>query len=276
MPRVVLGMLVGAALGASGALMQGLTCNPLADPAIFGINGGASLALLLALLFFHLDAGLAYVAVAMAGAASAIAVVYGLARLCTRVNAEASLAIVGAAAGGVLSSLGTVLLLLNGRDLGVVRYWLVGSLNGRDWPVVLTVLPIVLAGLGLALTLGQRLNALSLGEGIAASLGAKPGGTRALGTAAILLLCSSAVASAGPIGFVGLFATHFVRLVVGPDYRRLLPAAAFAGAVFLPLCDLFARSVLVQSYDEIPVGLVTAVLGAPMLWLALRKRLAAA
>ncbi|WP_161557494.1 FecCD family ABC transporter permease [Acidisarcina polymorpha] len=270
-PRVLQGLLVGAALGVGGAVIQGLTRNPLADPAVLGINGGASLALVITSTCFH-GTSLAWrCPIAFVGSATALLMVYSMSTLLSA-GGLSSLVILGAVVAGLTASLTTTLLLSTGHDVTNIMYWLVGSLNGSDWPNVLMVLPLILAGLALSLTLAGRLNALRLGEDVAQALGVDMTRTRAWGTLAILLLTAAAVASTGPIGFVGLLVAHIVRSVVGLDYRKVLPGSAIAGSSFLLLCDFLARTRLWVSYDEVPVGLVTACFGAPLLLFLLQRR----
>ncbi len=271
LPRVLLGVLVGAALGVAGAILQGLTRNPLADPAVLGVNSGAALALVVAATMLHVSVGFWRGPLSVVGATLAVLMVYAGSKLIVE-DTLASLVIVGSVLAGLLASVTTTILLCTGHDVTSILYWLVGSLNACDWSSVRLAAPFVLAGLAVSALLPGRLNALRLGPDVAQSISADRNITQALGLTAVVLLSAAVVASAGPIGFVGLLVAHFVRTLVGPDYRIVLPGSAVMGAALLLLCDLIARTSLWESYDEIPVGLVTACVGAPLLILLLQKK----
>lgn len=260
-PRALAAALVGAALALAGALMQGLTRNPLADPGILGIEAGAALGVVGAVFFLNIDSLYLYALFASAGAALTAAAVYGLGSLGRGGPTPLKITVAGAAIAALLSSITTGMLLLNQRTLEEVRFWLAGSLAGRDLALLAQVSPYMLAGLVLALALGRQITALALGEDLARGLGQRTAWVKGLAALATVLLAGGAVALAGPIGFVGLIIPHIVRLLIGVDYRWLLPYAALAGAIFLVLADLAARLVLRPL--ELPVGIMTALIGGP-------------
>jgi iron complex transport system permease protein len=261
MPRALAAALVGAALSVAGALMQGLTRNPLADPGILGIETGAALGVVGAVFFLNIGSLSLYALFAFAGAALTAGAVYGLGSLGRGGPTPLKITVAGAALTALLSSLTTGMLLLNQRTLEEVRFWLAGSLAGRDLSLLAQASPYLLIGLVLALALGRQITALSLGDDVARGLGQRTGWVKGLAAVATVLLAGSAVAVAGPIGFIGLVVPHVVRLLIGVDYRWVLPYAALAGAIFLVLADLAARLVLRPL--ELPVGIMTALIGGP-------------
>ncbi|ALJ66381.1 MULTISPECIES: iron ABC transporter permease [unclassified Synechocystis] len=259
LPRAILAIVVGASLAVAGAITQGLTRNPLAAPDILGVNVGASLAVVLAT-FIGGDGSNQW-AFAFIGAAIAAVVVYGLGTLGRSGLTPIKLVIAGAALSYFLGSLTTGILLLNQRTLDDIRFWLAGSLGGQDWNGLTAVLPYIMVGLVSSLSLGRQLTLLTFGEEVAQGLGLKTAWVK-LGAATVLvLLAGSAVALAGPIGFVGLIVPHVVRFGVGVDYRWILPYAMVMGGIFLSVADMAAR--LLISPQELPVGIMTALVGAP-------------
>jgi iron complex transport system permease protein len=261
LPRVLIALIVGAALAVAGALMQGLSHNALADPGILGISAGASLAVV-AMTFLHGGASMqVYTWAAFGGAAVAAIAVYTLGSMGRQGMSPLKLVLAGAVLSYLLAALTTGLLILNQRTLDEVRFWLAGSLAGRDLSILMDVLPYVVVGLLLAFGLGKPMTTLALGEDVARGLGLRTGWIRGLVAIAIVLLAGSAVALAGPIGFVGLVVPHLVRFWVGVDYRWILPYAALWGAILLSLSDLAAR--LLIRPQELPVGIMTALVGAP-------------
>jgi iron complex transport system permease protein len=269
-PRTALGLLVGVALGLAGVMMQGVTRNPLADPGLLGINAGAALFVVLAIRGAGVDSVLGYVWFAFAGAAAAAAAVYALGASGRGGASPVRLALAGAA----LTALLTAILLRDVRALDQFRFWMVGSLAGRPGPVAAQVAPFIVAGAALAVFAGRRLNALALGEDVARSLGQRVAWTRFTAVAAVVLLAGAATAAAGPIGFVGLTVPHIARALVGPDYRWILPYTLVLAPILLLAADVTGR--LVTRPGELEVGLVTAVVGAPLfIGLVRRRRLAA-
>lgn len=270
LPRVLIALVVGAALAVAGALMQGLSRNALADPGILGISAGASLAVV-ATTFLAGNASMqVYTWVAFGGAAVAAIAVYTLGSMGQRGISPLKLVLAGAVLSYLLAALTTGLLILNQRTLDEVRFWLAGSVAGRDLSILMNVLPYVVVGLLLAFGLGKPMTTLALGEDVARGLGLRTGWIRGLVAIAVVLLAGSAVALAGPIGFVGLVVPHLVRFWVGVDYRWILPYAAIWGAVLLSLSDLAAR--LVIRPQELPVGIMTALVGAPFFIYLARSR----
>lgn len=270
-PRTLVALSVGAALGLAGACMQGLTRNPLADPGILGINAGASFAMVLAITVFGVSALSAYVWFAFAGAALAMVLVHGIAAFGRDGATPAKLTIAGAALTAALSSWISAALLASRDTLESFRFWQVGTVGGRGYDVLLTVLPFLVVGALLAFASSQRLDALALGDDLARGLGRRTGVDRLVLGAAIVLLAGGATALAGPIAFVGLVVPHGVRAVVGTDYRSLLPLSAGYAAALTVVADTVGRVVLPPT--EVQVGIMTAVVGVPVfLWLVRRGR----
>jgi iron complex transport system permease protein len=269
-PRAAVAALVGAALGVAGALMQGLTRNPLADPGILGVNTGAALGVVGATFFLGITSLSVYALFAFGGAALTALAVYGLGSLGRGGPTPLKITVAGAALTAFLSSLTTAILILNQRTLEEVRFWLAGSVAGRDLALLMEVAPYLVAGLLLALALGRQITTLSLGDDVAVGLGQRTAWVKGLAAIATVLLAGSAVAVAGPIGFVGLIIPHVARILVGQDYRWILPYAALVGATFLVLSDVAAR--LVLSPIELPVGIMTALVGGPVFVYLVRWR----
>lgn len=271
-PRTELGLLVGGALGAAGTLMQGVTRNPLAEPGILGINAGAAFAVVVAIFLLGASSVTVYAWFALLGAGVTAAAVYALGASGRDGTTPIKLALAGAVTAALLVSLTSAVLVLDTRTLDEFRFWVVGSIAGRDEDVVVSVAPFIGAGLILALLAGARLNALALGDDVARSLGQRVGRVRAASTAGFVLLAGGAVAAAGPIAFVGLTVPHFARGLVGPDYRWIVPYSIVLGATLLLASDVLGR--VVARPGELEVGIVTAVLGAPFfIWLVRRRRL---
>ncbi|MCS0635031.1 iron ABC transporter permease [Streptomyces sp. LP05-1] len=270
-PRTALALAAGAALGLSGAVLQSLTRNPLADPGILGVNTGAACAVVAATVLLGTDSQAAVVWWALTGAAVAVVVTYLLGRRGPGRGGPEDLVLAGvavtAALGAVVSGLGA----LDADAYGALRIWSVGTLAGRELSHLWHLLPFLAAGAVLAFALAPALNALALGDESGRALGIAPGRVRLLGTLATVLLCGAATAAIGPVGFVGLVAPHCARLLVGPDQRWLMPYAALTGAGLLLVSDLAGR--VVARPAEIQAGIVTAFIGAPVLvWLICRER----
>ena len=269
-PRTVIGLLVGAALGLSGALMQGVTRNPLADPGILGVNGGAALFVVGGIYWFGLSSLTAYVWLAFVGAAAASVVVYLLGSLGREGVTPVKLALAGAAMTAMLGSLTTAVLIGDVDTFDQFRFWSVGSLAGRGSDIAGQVAPFILIGIVLALVSGRLLNALSLGDEVAKSLGQRVGLARLFVAVVVVLLCGAATAAAGPIGFIGLTIPHVARLVTGPDYRWILPYSMLLAPILLLGADVLGR--IVAQPGELQVGIVTAVIGAPFFIALVRRR----
>lgn len=272
-PRTLIGLGAGAALALAGALMQGVTRNPLAEPGILGINAGAALAVVLAIFLLGVTSVGAYVWFAFAGAAAAAVVVYALGSAGRDGATPVKLALAGTVLAALLSSFTSAILVLDVDSLDQFRFWVVGSLAGRDMGVLLVVLPFLAVGIVIALAAGRALNAMSLGEDVARSLGQRVALTRVVVAVAVVLLAGASVAAAGPIAFVGLAVPHAVRIVVGTDWRWVLAYCALAGPILLLGADILGR-VMVRP-AELEVGIVTALVGGPVfIALARRRRLA--
>lgn len=269
-PRTLVGIGVGVALGLAGALMQGVTRNPLADPGILGVNAGASLAVVLAIYAIDVTSLSGYVWFAFLGAAGASVVVYGLGSLGRDGATPVKLALAGAAVSALLGSVTTAILLLDVATLDQFRFWVVGSLAGRDATILRQVAPFLAVGTVLALASARSLNTLSLGDDVARSLGQRVGLARACSALAVVVLTGAAVAAAGPIGFVGLTVPHVARAVTGPDYRWVLPYSAVLAPILLLGADIIGR--VVARPGELQVGIVTAFLGAPFFVALVRRR----
>ncbi|MCA0964658.1 FecCD family ABC transporter permease [Salipiger bermudensis] len=273
-PRSALAALAGAALGLAGAVMQGLTRNPLADPGILGVNAGAALAVVVALATIGMDSAQGYIVASILGASVSAVAVWIIASLGAGGATPLKLALAGAALSAALASLTTAVVLPRGDIAGLVQSWLVGGVGGATWDRITPVLPFLGAGALLALASAQNLNLLALGEDTATSLGTTVWKARSIAALGAVTLCGGATAVCGPIGFVGLVVPHLARLVFGVDYRRILPASMLMGAALLLLADVAGR--VVARPGELDVGIVTAFVGAPVfIWIVRRRRVAA-
>nr|WP_188275262.1 iron chelate uptake ABC transporter family permease subunit [Streptomyces sp. CBMA152] len=270
-PRTLLGLLVGAALGVSGAVMQALTRNPLAEPGILGVSAGASAAVVSAISFFGVTSLTGYVWFAFAGAAVVSALVYILGG--SRAATPVRLALAGTAASAALAGYINAVQLMDSAALDRLRFWSVGSLASANTDTVTEIAPFVVAGLVLAALLARPLNAMALGDDTARALGAHLTRTRVLSMVTVTLLCGAATAACGPIVFVGLMVPHIVRAITGPDMRWILPYAAVLSPVLLLGSDVVGR--VVTRPSELQVGIVTALIGGPVfIFLVRRKRMA--
>jgi iron-siderophore transport system permease protein len=269
LPRTILGVLVGLALGAAGALMQGHTRNPLADPGLLGISAGASFAVVIAIQF-GVTALTGYIWFAFAGALLASLAVFGIAAGRRGGPTPVTLALAGMAISALLSSFTQSMLISDDAGLNVFRFWVVGSLSGRGTEVAGEVAPFIAAGLLLSLANAPALNALGLGDDVARALGQRVPAARAAGVTAVVLLAGAATAACGPIAFLGLIVPHAARSLTGPDHRWLIPCSALAGAATLLVADVIGR--LVVRPAELQTGIVLAAVGAPFFILLVRRR----
>lgn len=269
-PRTVIGLLAGAALGLAGVVMQGVTRNPVADPGLLGINAGAAFAVVVGLSVVGVTSFVGLVGFALLGALAAASLVAGIAVSARTGSAPALLVVAGAAVTAGLTSLTTLVLLGDAAALDRYRFWTVGSLTGRDLDTALQLSPVVAVGALVALLLARALDALGLGDDVARGLGFRLLPTRVAAIAAIVLLCGTATAMAGPMVFVGLLSAHGARAVVGTRHARLLPVAAALGAAVVVLADALGRVVVPPG--ELEVGIVVAALGAPLLIGLVRSR----
>ncbi|MET7995462.1 iron chelate uptake ABC transporter family permease subunit [Amycolatopsis sp. NPDC005232] len=270
LPRTLLGALVGAALGLAGAVMQALTRNPLADPGLLGVNNGAAAAVVSAIAFTGVTTVLGYVWFAFLGAAVASVVVYLLGTAGRGGATPDRLVMSGAALTAVLQAYIGAVLLINPDTFNQFRFWNVGSLSGRRADVLVQVSPFIAIGFVLALLLARPLNVLALGEQTGKALGARIGRTRVLGAIAVTLLCGASTAAIGPIAFIGLAVPQAVRILVGPDQRWVLPYSMILSPVLLIGSDVIGR--ILNPPEELQVGIVTAVLGAPVFIALCRRR----
>ncbi|WP_239537377.1 FecCD family ABC transporter permease [Arthrobacter roseus] len=273
-PRTITALLVGAALGLAGAAMQGVARNPLADPGILGINSGAALAVVLGIYVFGLSGITGYIWFAFAGAAVAAVVVYAIASLGREGATPVKLALAGAALSAGLVSLMSALLVSSQETLDRFRFWQVGTVAGRDVEAISAVIPFLLVGGILTLFTGRMLNGLSMGDDIARGLGQNVPLARGVAALGVVVLCGAAVALAGPIAFVGLVIPHMARLIAGPDYRWILPFSMVLAPMLLLGADVVGRLILPPG--EVQVGVMTAIIGAPVfIWLVRRRKMVA-
>jgi iron complex transport system permease protein len=268
-PRTLLGIEVGAALGLAGALMQALTRNPLAEPGLLGVNLGASTAVVAAIAFLGVTTPAGYVWFAFAGAAITSAAVFAVGGAGRNATPERQV-LAGVSLTAVLGAFVWAVLVTDPETFNRYRYWDVGSLADRDFDTVVQVTPFLLAGVVLAVSLGRRLNMLGMGDEAATALGAHPVRIRLLGILAITLLCGAATAAVGPIWFLGLAVPYIARLLTGPDNRWVLIYSLIVGPSVLLLSDVIGRVVVAPS--ELQVGVVTAFIGAPVFLALCRRR----
>lgn len=268
-PRTQLGVLVGAALGLAGVMIQAITRNPLADPGILGVNAGAYLAVAVGAAYFGVNASAQQVWWAIVGAFLAAVIVYVVGAAERSGASPATLVLSGVALGAVLTGISTAISLSHPEVFDKLRFWQAGSLQGRQADTVSAVWPFIVVGLVLCILLARSLNIFALGEDLARALGARITLTRTVGLVAITVLCGAATAAAGPITFFGLMVAFVARLIVGPDLRWIIAISlVYAPAMFLG-ADILGR-ILVPS--ELPVGVVTAFLGAPLLIVLIRRK----
>jgi iron complex transport system permease protein len=269
LPRTALGLVAGAALGVAGALTQGHTRNPLADPGLLGVTGGAAFAVVLAVSAFGVTSPSGYVWFGLAGALVAGVGVFLLGRGGRGGLTPVTLVLAGAAVTALLHALTTAVVLLDARSLDTYRFWQIGSLVGRDPGVLARVAPFLAAGLVLAAANAPGLNALALGEDVARALGQRVGLVRLLGLLAVTVLTGASVAACGPLAFVGLVVPHGARALCGADYRWVLPYSALLGALLL-VADVLGR--VVARPGEVEAGIMLALVGAPFLVVLVRRR----
>jgi iron complex transport system permease protein len=271
LPRVILAALVGASLALCGAVLQSLFRNPMADPFLLGISNGAALGASLVLVTgVAVGAGILGVPLAaFAFGLLTIYIVYELARVGNRVPVT-SLLLCGIAVAAFMSAGTSFLLFMSGENLHQVVFWLLGGIAGRGWEYVLLLLPFVIGGSVLFLSLSRPLNALMFGEESAQYLGIDVERLKKLVLVAVSLVTGAAVSVSGIIGFIGLITPHIVRLWAGPDHRALLPLSLLTGAILLVIADLASRVILAP--NELPIGIITALCGAPFFAYLLRRR----
>jgi iron complex transport system permease protein len=269
-PRTLLAVLVGAALGLSGAVMQGVTRNPLAEPGILGVNMGASLAVVVGIAWFGLVAAADYIWVAIVGAGVTAVFVYAVGSLGRGGPTPLKLALAGTATSAGLVSFITAIELPRGDIAGVLRSWQIGGVGGASYDTIWLVVPFLVVGLVVCLLSAKGLNSLALGDDLAAGLGQNVALARGGAAFGAVVLAGAATAAAGPIFFVGLVVPHLCRLLVGVDHRWLLPFATVTGASLLTLADVVGR--VIARPSEMDVGIVTAFVGAPFFIYVVRRQ----
>ncbi|MCM3785342.1 iron ABC transporter permease [Neobacillus mesonae] len=261
--RTVFSLFCGGALGVSGALMQAVTRNPIADPSILGVNTGASLFVVLGLAFLNISTANEYIWLALAGAMITAVFVFGIGSMGRGGATPLKLVLAGAATSAALSSLVSAIMIPRSYVMDQFRFWQVGSVGAGDWSAIQTFIPFLIIGILIGIISAPALNALALGDEVATGLGVRTGILRLVAAVGGVLLCGAATALAGPIGFIGLLSTHVVRMILGPDLRFIIPMSAVSGAIILTISDVIGR--LLGSPGELEVGVVTAFIGAPLL-----------
>ncbi|MBI8999845.1 iron ABC transporter permease [Corynebacterium sp. CCM 9185] len=269
-PRTIVVIIVAAALGCAGALMQSLTRNPLADPGVLGVNAGASLAVVLAVAVAGITSIWFYLWFAFIGAALAAVVVYVLGGAGRSAPTPVRLALAGVAVTMAVSSIVQVVILSNRHAFNEFRFWATGSVEGRGWPVLIAVSGFIIIGLLLAFATAPSLNALALGDEEGRSLGVRVGLIRTLVMIAVTLLAGAATAAVGPIMFIGLGVPYIARFICGPDQRWVLPFSALSAPVVLLTADIIAR--IIMAPQELQTGIVTTILGGPFFIAIVRRR----
>lgn len=268
-PRTVFGILAGGALGISGALMQSITRNPIADPSILGVNTGASLFVVAGIAFFNITVAYQYIWLAIIGAGVTAVFVYSVASMGKDGATPLKLALSGSAVSIVLGSLVSTIMLPNNRVMEAFRFWQVGSIGSATWENIMLIIPFLIVGFIISMFISGYLNNLALGDEAATALGTNVVMTRTIGALSSVLLCGATTALAGPIGFVGLIIPHIIRLIFGSEMSKMLPLSFLGSAILMLVSDIIGRVISLPGETE--VGIVTAVLGAPVFILAIRK-----
>ena len=269
MARTIFSIMCGAALGVSGALMQSVTRNPIADPSILGVNTGAALFVVCGISFFNMGSASQYIWFALVGAIITAIFVFGIGSIGSGGATPLKLVLAGAATSAALSSLVMAIMIPRSNVMDQFRFWQVGSVGAGNWDSISIFIPFLIIGILIALFTAPALNALALGDEAATGLGVRTGTLRLIAAIGGVLLCGVTTALAGPIGFIGLLATHVIRLLIGPDLRYVIPLTAISGAILLTVSDVCGR--LLGSPGELEVGVVTAFIGAPILILIVMK-----
>jgi iron complex transport system permease protein len=269
LPRALIAAAVGSSLAIAGALMQTLTKNPLASPSVFGINAGAGFAVVVAVSLFQISHLQAFAWIAFLGAAVAAISVYFIGSLGREGLTPMKLTLAGAAIAAMFASFTQGFLVINEVALEQVLYWLAGSIQGRKLEVLISVIPYLLIGWLGALFLASKLNVLSMGEDVAKALGIRTGLLKMGIGVIVILLAGGAVAVAGPVGFIGIVIPHITRSIVGIDHKWVIPYSAFLGGILLLFADILARYVIMP--EEVPVGVMTAIIGTPFFIYIARK-----
>mgnify|MGYP001003373270 FL=1 len=268
-PRTVFGILAGGALGISGALMQSITRNPIADPSILGVNTGASLFVVAGIAFLNITVASQYIWLAIIGAGVTAVFVYSVASMGKDGATPLKLALSGSAVSIVLGSLVSTIMLPNNRVMEAFRFWQVGSIGSATWENIMLIAPFLIVGFIISMFISGYLNNLALGDEAATALGTNVVMTKTIGALSSVLLCGATTALAGPIGFVGLIIPHIIRLIFGSEMSKMLPLSFLGSAILMLISDIIGR--IISLPGETEVGIVTAVLGAPVFILAIRK-----
>lgn len=260
-PRALIAAAVGSSLAIAGALMQTLTKNPLASPGIFGVNAGAGFAVVIGVTVFSINNLQAFAWVAFFGAAVAAIGVYVIGSVGREGLTPMKLTLAGAAMSAMFSSFTQGFLVINEAALEQVLFWLAGSVQGRKLEILTSVLPYLCVGWLGSFLIATKMNVLSMGEDVAKGLGLQTGLLKIGAAVVIILLSGGAVAIAGPIGFIGIVIPHITRAIVGIDHRWVIPFAGLLGGILLLIADILARYVIMP--QEVPVGVMTAIIGTP-------------
>lgn len=267
-PRTIFSIIAGASLALSGTLMQSITRNPIADPSILGVNMGASLCVVFGITYLGISTYFQYIILALIGASVTAVFVYYIASLGGSAT-PIKLALAGSATTAILSSAVSTIILPRQDVMSEFRFWQVGSVGGANFEVILAVLPFIIVGILIGIFSIPALNALALGDEVATGLGVNVGIIRITCAIAGVLLCGSITAVAGPIGFVGLMVPHMIRLMFGSDLKIVIPLSILGGSILITISDVIGR--VLGSPGEIEVGIITALLGAPILIVIARK-----
>ncbi|WP_315108722.1 iron chelate uptake ABC transporter family permease subunit [Clostridium intestinale] len=268
-PRTIFGIMAGASLGISGALMQSITRNPIADPSILGVNTGASLFVVIGIAFFNINSANQYIWLALAGAGITAVIVYFIGSIGNGGATPIKLALAGAATSAVLTSLVSAIILPRSDAMDKFRFWQVGSIGGANWDSIRLILPFVVVGLIISVAATPALNVLALGDDVATGLGVNIGVIRIICAVAGVILSGATTAIAGPIAFIGLMIPHTIRLIFGSNLNGIVPLSAIGGAALLIISDVIGR--VIGSPGEVQVGIITAFIGAPILIMIARK-----
>lgn len=268
-PRTVFAIIAGASLSISGALMQSITRNPIADPSILGVNTGAALSVVVGITFFGINTANGYIIFALFGALITAMVVYFISSLGVGGMTPIKLALAGAAVSATLSSIISILILPRAEVMDAYRFWQIGSLSGASWEGIISMMPFLIVGILISILVTPALDTFSLGDEIATGLGVNIKFIRGLCAISGVVLSGATTALTGPIGFVGIMIPHSIRLIFGSNIRGLIPMSALGGAILLTISDVIGR--MIGSPSELEVGIITAFLGAPILILIARK-----
>lgn len=269
LPRALIATAVGASLGIAGALLQALTKNPLASPDILGFNAGASFSIVVALMLFSVSSLQATTWIAFIGATIAGLLVYFLGSIGRDGMTPIKMTLAGAAIAALFGSLTQGLLVMDESALDQVLFWMSGSVQGRKLEILFAVLPYLVIGLVIAISISNKINILTMGEDVAKGLGQRTLFVKLITGLSVVLLAGGSVAIAGPIGFIGIVVPHVVKSFAGNDYRWIIPYCGIVGGVFLLMADIGARYVLMP--EEVPVGIMTALVGTPFFIYIARK-----